>query len=241
MFLGSNHIQISREVDKVYTDEFLKKICDSLKIKNFKRKKFKKCVRDAGISYLNVVDMNSNRITPKKQTKILENYANALDEVQRQYRNIQQYTTTSGKLGKSLRKTVSKTKEPGMKDMFYPYVDGGSMATTLFDKFLGVIAEAARKAPEENIGHDKKTIEGKLIAFWVASIRYGWLSCSNVPFEHGKTYKEMGGDTTNPCPEILCLLFEQISPNTPKTRVKTALRKVIKTSATKSVANFITQ
>lgn len=243
MFTGSNYIQIVKEVDEIYTDEFLKEICDRLKISNFKRKKFKKCVKDAAISYLNAVDMNSNRITPEKQSKLMNNYADAIEEVQKQYRNIQQYTTTSGKFGKSLRRLVSKTKEPGMKDMFYPYVDDGSMATTLFDKFLGVIVEAARQAPEENIGNDKKVIEGKLIAFWVASIRRGWDMCvsDEIPFQHGKTYKEMGGDTTNTCPRILCLLFEKISPNTPKTRVKTALRKVIKTDKNMSVANFITQ
>jgi hypothetical protein len=240
MFTGSNYKKHSKKINKVYSNDFFDEIFNSLKIKDNKKKKiFKKCIKKAGLNYLNAINNNSERIQPNKQKDILNNYADALIETQNKYREVQAHGTTSAKLHKTLRR-ISNTTEPAMKDMFHPYIGKNKegLSTDLFDRFLGLLAESAQQAPNEDIGKDKKELSGNYMAYWVALIRKGWVECiEGIPFEHGKHYKEIN-DTTAKCPEILHEIFLQIVPNTPKQKIKTALRKVIKTDINEPVTNF---
>lgn len=245
MFSSKKNVEHANFIENNYTEDFLEDICQKIEVKSDKKEVFKKCIKQAGLAYLNVKTLNSQRIQPHKQKEILLEYACALRELQEKYRQIEKYTTTSGKLHKALRRIVSETEEEGMKEMFNPYItlgDGkkklGSISITLFEKFLGVLAEAAERAPTEKTGKDQKVLSGDFQAFWVARIRREWIECTDIPFQHGKTYKEIG-DTINICPQILYELIIKIDPDVTKQRVNTSIRKVIKTDIDTPVANFI--
>ena len=115
-----------------------------------------------------------------------------------------------------------------MKEMLTPYITEDSMSIGLFDKFLTLLIAATEQAKSEQIGKDQRDLSMYFLEGWVASIQHEWVICSEVPFQHGKTYKELGGETLNQCPEILGLLFEKIDPAIPKSRVKTALKNILK-------------
>ena len=240
MFLSKKTLEHANFIEKKYTEDFLEDICQRIEVQSNKKETFKRRLKQAALDYLSAKSLNSDRIQPHQQKKILKEYSDALKETQEKYREVQKYSTTSGKLHKALGRIVSETEEEGMKQMFMPYVDTeqGSVASTLFEKFLGVIAEAAEQAPTEQVGKDQKVLSGNFLAFWVACIRIEWTECTDIPFQHGKSYKEVG-DTINICPQILHELMIRIDPDVTKQRVNTSIRKVIKTDINTPVANFI--
>ena len=215
-------------LQKTYSDEFLEKICAKAGIKaGLEKQNFCKGVRFAIARYVELKRANPVGIRPTEQNKILEKYKRALGEAQLQYREIHRFTSTSIKLGKAIRKKYKETNEPGMKEMFNPYCDGQGMAISLFDKFLGVLADAAEDAKKQDIGNDKADFSSKFLMEWVAAMGKFWPENATITFALGKRDKGQKIYTSRSI-SILYDIISKVEPSISEKKIENAMRKVSK-------------
>lgn len=196
-FLGEASLQFEKDIDKIYSAQFLEKIFRRLGVSEPQKKNdFEKFLKSTAVSYLTAKDINAKRIQPNKQKDLFKKYASALENTRKLYNQIIEYNSTSSNYHDDIRDEIRITKIQGMDKMFDPYVtigDGenslGSTSTTLFDEFLGVLAEGARKAPDYIKEHDKADLSKEYILWWLHRIGSYWSDFTNVPFALGDWYK----------------------------------------------------
>tara|TARA_R110002126_G_scaffold3263_1_gene18378 strand:+ start:81027 stop:81779 length:753 start_codon:yes stop_codon:yes gene_type:complete len=249
MYVGPNHIKIVAQIDAAYPDEFLHSICERLRTKDAdKIEYFIERVKYSSVSYLNAIDMNSDRITPKQQNKLLDDYGSSLKEVQIRYRAVQEYGTSRAKFHKALRKRVEETEGTGMQEMFSPYVTLdkseevlGGIAISVFDKFLDVLIDAAEDAPNQSVGNDKAEIKGKFLVEWVASMAKSWPHYTQTSFAMGDWIKNDDSQIENSesngkkgmykslCLDVLYDLLKAADKKITRSDLETAMRKFKKT------------
>lgn len=220
--------KVDKSDKKVYSNSYLDNLCKKIGVTDEKEKRvFKERIIYAGNRYKELTRINANRIRPHQQEKILSSYKEALLETQKIYKKIHKYGTTSGKLAKAIRKKYEETSEPGMKEMFFPYFDGKSTAVTLFDKFLGLLAEAAEDAKNQNIGNDKADLSGEFFTGWITAIGKSRPKSAAVKFTLGKHDKEAKIYTSQAIP-ILHDILSKVDSNISEKEIENALRKIKK-------------
>lgn len=211
-----------------YPAKYLIGVCRKIGIKDrWQKRLFVRGIRHVGKRYISLKRSNQTRLQPHKQEKILDEYRDALRLAQIKFSQIQTSTAASGKLGKAVRKKYSETTDPGMKDMFKPYCDDTGMAITLFEKFLGVLADAAEDAKSQDVGNDKADISGLLLAGWVAGIGKMWPNDVPITFALGKRDDELNIYTS---PSILIIhdIVHRLEPDITPKDIETTLRTVKK-------------
>ncbi len=221
----NNKLQISKEL---YSLEFLEKICDDIGTQNIdERNRFIKKVRHAGDRYKTLVKSNSGRIRPTIQNNKLDTYKNTLEKTKEAYKEITGHSTVNDKLQKAIRKKLERCEEPSMKEMLEPYCTENGFATTLFEKFLEFLAEAAEEAKSQDVGNDKADISGKLFTLWVATIGKAWPDDAQITFALGKRDKELNMHTSPSIP-IVHKIVSHIENGFSEKNVETSMRMVIK-------------
>jgi hypothetical protein len=223
---------------KAYPVSYMNQVCKRIGIQGKEKETFCKRIRHSGERYLILTKINSDRITPTEQKRLLNRYKNSLKESLANYKMINKYSTTSAKLGKATRKKYEGALESGMKEMFEPYFNSTSMAPTLFENFLFLLAEAAENAKSENVGNDKADLSGVFLTEWVASVAKCWPSDATIGFVTGSYYKE-SKIYKSECISILKELICRVEPRISRKNIETAVRKVKSTNLlNKPIANF---
>jgi hypothetical protein len=220
-------IMRGREVAQhAYPAKFLFNLSREIGIADIrKRKAFVSGVRYAGERYYDLKRMNQNRLQPNEQNKLLDQYRDALLLAQKKYKEIHNSTSTSTKLGKAIRLQYERATEAGMKEMFTPYCDGQGIAITLFERFLGELADAADNAKSQDIGNDRADLSSQFLMMWVAAIGKFWPQESKIKFAMGK-YDSGIKIYTSPCLTIIRKIICRIEPAISEKDIETAMRKV---------------
>ncbi len=244
-FRGINSEKFAAKIANIYSDKFLDRIFQCLNVaeKN-KREEFAVFLKKTAVSYLSAKDMNAGRIQPHQQKKIFEKYALALEQTRELYKEIITHNSTSANYHDALRDEIKNTEVQGIEKMFDPYVtvgDGknslGSIATTLFDEFLLMLAEAARKAPNYINENDKANMDTEYILWWLHRMGINWARFTKAPFVLGDWYKneELGiKEDDNPnkkglyfssCIDVLYDLLNAVDKKITRADIETAMRK----------------
>jgi hypothetical protein len=215
-------------IPTLYSNDFLDAICTKTGIQNPKEKEhFCYGVRHTLTRYVELKRANPVGIQPHTQSKMLNKYRDALRATQAQYNEIRRFASTSLKLDRAIRKKFEETTEPGMREMFRPYCDGSGMAVDLFGKFIGVLADAAEAAKNEDIGHDKADFSSDLLMQWVAAMGKFWPESASVTFALGTRDKDAKIYTSRSI-SILHELIVRIEPKITEKKIENAMRKVSK-------------
>lgn len=225
---------------KSYPDDYLKTLCDKIGIQGEeKRLLFSQRVRNAGTQYLNLKRINTGRIPVYKQNKILDRYKKALEQAQSAYREIQESTVISSRLGAAVRDRYEQLTEQRMKEMFHPYCDGPGMAITLFENFLGELIQAAENAKHESVKNFKTDPSGEFLTGWVTAIGKYWPEDATINFALGK-YDTEESIYTSPSIPILHDIIRKLEPGTSEKEIVTAIRKIkLESLLNKPVADFL--
>ncbi len=244
-FWGKNSIKFEAEVSKIYSNEFLSKVFDRLDIFDVEqRNEFASFLKRTSAGYLTGKDINAGRIQPHRQKKMFKKYSSALRETQKQYQEVMENSSTSGNYNASIRDIVKGLDDPGMREMFAPYVtmgDGekelGGISITLFDKFLGVLVEAAEKAPGYINENDKANLDKEYVLWWVDRLSRYWPDYTDVSFALGDwfTNEELGIDKSDLlkkkglykslCLDVLYELLSVVDKKVTRADIETAMRK----------------
>lgn len=242
-FIGKKTPIFEKEVERIYSNEFLTKIYERLNISKDRQKEFAKFLKFTSTSYLSAKDMNAGRIQPNQQKNIYKNYVKCLQRTKKQYQEIIKHGSANNNFHDSLKDLLEKTEEPGMKEMFHPYIgleaNGklGGVAITLFEKFFNVLIEAAENAPSYINENDKANIEGEHILWWLNKMGMNWERFTDIPFVLGDWFsnEDLGlSDSENPdkkglyfseCIGILYDLLNAVDKKITRADVETAMRK----------------
>ena len=225
--------------ERLYPDKYMNEICKKIGFKNSEQKElFVERVRYGATRYMDLTKINSNRLKPHKQIKLLNQYQASLIEARKLYIEIQKDTPTSGKLNAAVRKRASETEESGMKEMFHPYANESSVAITLFENFLSELIKAVDDAKRDKSEKDKADFTSDFLVGWVIVIGKYWARNATITFALGKYDKELSM-YTSPCIPIIHDMLCKVETDITVENVETMLRKIIKKRLVKQpVANF---
>lgn len=235
-FLSSKNEYFTTKVNEAYSGDFFTTIYRNLDIQDSNiKKEFTNFITSTSVSYLNAKKMNSDKIQPYKQKKIFDDYQQALENVQRLFREIQKHNSTTANLHDSIRSIVQKSSDESMKEMFHPYFGDNfaSYSTTTFDRYLSILIQSAEESPNYINEHDKANMAKDFIAWWVFRIGDYWSDFTDVPFTLGDWIKE-ANDSGKPnkkgiyksrCIDVLYDLLKAIDKKITRADIETAVRK----------------
>ncbi len=243
-FRGKKSAQFEAEVEKIYSGAFLLKAFRTLGVESYDdREEFTKFLKSIAVSYLSAKDMNAGRIQPNQQKKIFKKYQKSLEQTRALYKEVITHNSTSSNYHDAIRDEIKSTDIQGMDKMFDPYVtvgDGvnslGSIATTLFDEFLGMLVEGAKKAPDYINENDKANMDTEYILWWADRLKRYWPSYTAMPFSLGdwikyseeeqKKYSGKKGFYKSVCVDVLTDLLTAIDEKIDRSDIETAVRKL---------------
>lgn len=247
-FRGKKSAQFEAEVEKIYSGAFLLKAFRTLGVESYyDREEFTKFLKSIAVSYLSAKDMNSGRIQPNQQKKIFKKYQKSLEQTRALYKEVITHNSTSSNYHDAIRDEIKSTDIQGMDKMFDPYVtvgDGvnslGSIATTLFDDFLGVLVTGAKKAPNYINENDKANMDKEYILWWLHRLGMNWNRFTEVNFGLGDWYtnEELNlSEDENPKKkglyksvslDVAYDLLRAVDRKTTRADIETAMRKIVK-------------
>ncbi len=215
-------------VKKAYPDEYLHTTCDKIGIKDAeKRKEFCDGIRYLGRRYIELKRANPASIRPSTQKRLLNQYKNALSEVQLKYKGLFGFVPIRTKIEKALRKKYDGTTDPTIKGLLSPYCDSSGMSIELFGHFFSALIELAEDAKHQKIGKDKADYSSEYLMGWIAAIRKFWPEDATIKFALGKRDKELkmySSRTISILHSILCKVETDIDEK----RIENSLRKISK-------------
>lgn len=220
--------QIRPKLLSVFSEEYLNTLCVQTGIKTEQdRLNFRKGILHTVSRFIELKRINPVGLRPSDQNKLFNRYKKALLEAQQHFKDIQRYSSTSTKLGMAIRKVYEETKEPGMQAMFHPYCDGKGMAISLFEKFLGVLADSADDAKRQKPGYDKADYSSDFLMLWVAAMGKFWPKEAKVSFALGRRDAATKIYTSRSI-QILRDIISKIDPSISEKQIENSMRKVIR-------------
>jgi hypothetical protein len=212
------NLELFAQVQAAYSDKFLARIFEMLKVSEPSEKAaFKKTAILASAGYLEFIQNNPNRLQPNEQIDQLDKYKKALQATKKCYEEINGDNPTRIKFHDTLLEEFHN-QTPLMQKMLAPYQDKQGYTESIFYDFLDMLAKVCEEAKTKNIGSDKSIVSKDALPWWIAVIGHSWPKSSLVKFQVG--------DYKSPTRDVLFELMRKIDSVTEKD-IKTAMRKVV--------------
>ncbi len=200
--------EVYADVEAALTPEYLERTCSPIGFPNEGAKnKFFKRVMHVSKRYAYLIQANPKRLTEGAQTKLLNDYKAALQNVSRLHAAIDADNPTSSRLYSALREEYNKLPILAQKELA-SHINHNGYTMSVFLKLIDLLTTACDTANEQEGGF-KSDLSKEFLVGWLMGIRLLWPDDGHIKFGLGD-YLEQLGDYKSASADILYSILSKI-------------------------------